>query len=136
MAEQLTALADVKIGDNICVWYGQGTSGQGGTLKTLGDDTITIDCPRGEVSWPLTDVHHLTVDRPLPAEDCLNHNEDCKGPVEMWTTGTSMAAWPRCTFHRDQRWASYENSLERFADSDVAPSDFDPADIGECWEDD
>lgn len=68
--------------------------------------------------------------------ECLNENEDCKGPVEYHTTGMSTKAWPRCSFHQRLREEQYENSSERYAYSDIPPSDFDPADAGERWEDD
>jgi hypothetical protein len=48
---------------------------------------------------------------------CLNENAECDGPVEFHTTGDSLRAWPRCTFH-------------------VPPPGFDPSYAGERWEDD
>jgi hypothetical protein len=68
---------------------------------------------------------------------CLNHNEDCSGPVDLWWSGGSHGrSWPRCTYHGEQRQESYENSMERYADSDVIPDWFDPAYAGERWFDD
>jgi hypothetical protein len=69
---------------------------------------------------------------------CLNENAECDGPVEFHTTGDSLRAWPRCTFHQEKRWAQYDNpnSLERYANSDVPPPGFDPSYAGERWEDD
>lgn len=40
---------------------------------------------------------------------------------------------PRCDKHWEIRLDSYENSLERFADSDVEPDWFDPSYAGETW---
>lgn len=65
---------------------------------------------------------------------CLEEGDDCKGPVEFHTTGRSHQAWPRCEHHQKGREDRYENSLERYADSDVAPEWFDPADAGESWD--
>ena len=45
-------------------------------------------------------------------------------------------SFPRCDFHQDQREQDRENSMERYADCDVAPSWFDPAYAGERWDDD
>lgn len=67
--------------------------------------------------------------------ECLDrHDGGCQGPVEYHTTGTSGSAWPRCTRHQEARWARYENSIERYADSDVAPEWFDPSYAGESWD--
>lgn len=78
-----------------------------------------------------------SVTRPqLDADECLNFSEHCVGPVEYHAVGSSLKAWPRCDFHAEQREDQYENSLERYADSDIAPDWFDPADAGERWEDD
>lgn len=136
MAEQPIAFADVKVGQEITVWYGRGHSGQGG-MVTGTDGGIDLLAPgERQLRWELSEIARLTFDAPLPAEDCLDHSDECKGPVELWTTGTSMRAWPRCTFHRDKRWDSYENSMERYADSDVVPDWFDPSIAGERWEED
>lgn len=73
-------------------------------------------------------------DDAIDASECLNYGDDCSGPVEYHTTGRSMRAWPRCAHHADQRHESYENSIERYADSDVAPGWFDPSYAGESWD--
>ena len=67
---------------------------------------------------------------------CLNDNDECQGTVDYHTTGSSMRAWPRCVWHQAKREDQYDNSMERYADSPVAPSWFDPADAGERWNDD
>ena len=72
----------------------------------------------------------------LMPEDCLDHGDDCRGPVGYHAVGDSLKAWPRCDKHAEERWERYENSLERYANSSVAPDWFDPADAGERWEDD
>lgn len=76
----------------------------------------------------------MTFDR----TDCLNYNPDtCSGPVEMWHSGgMNGRSWPRCSFHGKERLREHENSIERYADSDVAPSWFDPSAAGERWDDD
>jgi hypothetical protein len=72
----------------------------------------------------------------LEASRCLEYGDDCAGDVEFHSVGASLKAWPRCEFHAEQRWEKYENSIERYADSSVAPSWFDPGDAGESWDDD
>ena len=69
----------------------------------------------------------------IHTETCLNENEECQGPVEWWSTGDAIKTWPRCTFHGEKREEQYWNSMERYANSDVAPAWFDPADAGETW---
>lgn len=66
---------------------------------------------------------------------CLQENEDCRGPVEMYMR-SDMKSFPRCEYHQAKREEARENSLERYADSDVPPSWFDPSYAGEHWEDD
>jgi hypothetical protein len=66
--------------------------------------------------------------------ECLDADEDCDGPVEYHTVGRATIAWPRCRHHAQKRWERYENSMEVYADSDVPPSWFDPANAGESWD--
>ena len=69
----------------------------------------------------------------MATEQCLNENEECQGPVDYWSTGNSLKSWPRCDYHGQKRIDQYENSMEKYADSDVAPSWFDPTYAGETW---
>jgi hypothetical protein len=72
----------------------------------------------------------------LTHDDCINHDGTCEGDVEYHSLGMGNA-FPRCELHWEKRLESYENSeLERYANSDVPPSWFDPDAIGERWEDD
>lgn len=72
----------------------------------------------------------------LEASNCLEYGDDCRGPVEFHTVGASLKAWPRCEYHAEQRMDRYENSIEKYADSDIAPDWFDPTIAGERWDDD
>ncbi len=67
---------------------------------------------------------------------CLDDREDgsCQGKVEYHTLD-GTASWPRCDAHWAKRLESYNDpqSLERYAQSDVVPDWFDPADAGEVW---
>lgn len=67
--------------------------------------------------------------------ECLDGpNDDCKGPVEYrCSPGIKGKAWPRCEYHIERRFANYEKSSERYADSDMRPAWFDEADIDERW---
>lgn len=136
MADQTISFDAVTIGQEVTVWFNRGNNGQGGRV-TGKDGGIDLLAPGDrQLRWELSEIARLSIDAPLPAEDCLDYSDDCSGPVELWTTGTSMRAWPRCTHHRDKRWDAYDKSIERYADSDVAPSWFDPTIAGERWEDD
>lgn len=66
---------------------------------------------------------------------CLEHGSDCSGRVEYCAVPGGNA-FPRCSYHFEQRLDRYENSIERYADSDVAPDWFDPTYCGERWDDD
>lgn len=67
---------------------------------------------------------------------CLNENELCQGSVDFWSVGSSLRSWPRCDYHGMERLKQYENSIEKYADSPIAPSWFDPTAAGERWDDD
>lgn len=70
--------------------------------------------------------------------NCLEaHKNDCQGPVEYHSTDPGVRpAFPRCAKHWDERLDRMENSIERYANSDVPPSWFDPTYAGERWEED
>lgn len=84
------------------------------------------------------DVDEADADIPFDEEplECLEASDECRGPVEYHCVGHSLRAWPRCDFHFEQRLDRYENSLERYADSDCVPEWFDPSYAGERWSDD
>jgi hypothetical protein len=69
--------------------------------------------------------------------ECIDDPDFCSGAVEYRAVPGGTAV-PRCVAHFDARLARYEdpNSLERYADSDVAPAWFDPSIAGERWDDD
>ena len=75
----------------------------------------------------------------MSPEECLDWRDDgtCHGPVEYHSLGTG-GAFPRCHKHWNERLDRYNdpNSLERYANSDVPPPWFDPADAGERWDED
>lgn len=66
---------------------------------------------------------------------CLQENGDCQGLVEMRSLD-GVKWWPRCEYHWAKRLDSYDNSIERYAHSSVAPDWFDPSYAGESWDDD
>lgn len=68
--------------------------------------------------------------------ECLDdHGEaDCEGPVEFHSIDPGRErAWPRCEKHWEVRLDRWQNSIERYATSDVPPPWFDPANAGEEW---
>ena len=72
----------------------------------------------------------------LMPEDCLNYGDDCRGPVRFHMRPSDWKSFARCDHHQAQREQDRENSMERYADSDVAPGWFDPSYAGERWDDD
>ena len=80
----------------------------------------------------------------LTIEDCLDHgtppnaehgNSPCSGTVEyrMPLSGTGRS-FPRCERHWEARLVMQEQNEARYPQT--APSDFDPAHAGECWDED
>jgi hypothetical protein len=70
---------------------------------------------------------------------CIDfHEEDpCRGPIEYHSIDPGRTrAWPRCEKHWGQRLERREHSMERYENSDIAPSWFDPSAAGERWEED
>lgn len=72
--------------------------------------------------------------------ECLNADDECSGPVEYREVpgreafGLAPRAFPRCEHHYEQAVASAEQTVERYG-SISPPSDFDPLDAGEAWDD-
>lgn len=122
-----------------------GNSGRGGKVLDICQDgrlgPVTLKMASGEnrdMEWEIVDadIHHITTEVPVAAEECLDYGAgNCRGPVDYHWTGGSRS-WPRCDYHQEQRMKRREESIEKYADSDVAPSWFDPAAAGERWEDD
>ena len=76
----------------------------------------------------------------LPADACIDApyglgGGECRGTVEYRAVpGGSAVA--RCEGHFERRMERWENSIEREALSDLAPSWFDPSYAGERWDED
>lgn len=66
---------------------------------------------------------------------CLDDRNDgtCQGTVYYFTLD-GLQSWPRCSKHFDERMERRENSIEKYANSDIAPSWFDPSAAGESWD--
>jgi hypothetical protein len=63
---------------------------------------------------------------------CLNSGDGkCKGEVKLRSRGDGKA-FPRCDGHWTKRTALEQDLRRRYPVS--APSDFDPADAGESWD--
>jgi hypothetical protein len=68
------------------------------------------------------------------SQECLEADDDCCGAVEYQLVGRADRAWPRCQHHAQLRQERYEDSMEQYADTDVAPDWFDPSYAGESWD--
>jgi hypothetical protein len=136
MAYHAIALAEVKPGMNVTVWYNDGNRGQGGTVTSCGSKGLSLQGPDGQGhSFNASSIHQITYEAPLPAEECLEWQSGrCQGPVEPHTVGDSLKAWPRCDYHYEQRCQNYENSMERYANQVNPPAWFDPSYAGESWD--
>ena len=69
--------------------------------------------------------------------ECLDDRGEgtCSGPVEYHSIDPGrQRAFPRCDLHWNERLDRRQNSMEMYADSDVAPSWFDPSYAGERWD--
>lgn len=139
------------LGARVCVYYPSkammqphdtpGCYGQGGEVLRYDDDSITIiNGPGTEIRFERGEIHQIALEdedgNSIPTDPCLNEDEDCVGPVRFWYSGATHASWPRCTYHGEKRLQDHENSIERYANSDVAPSWFREDNIGERWNDD
>lgn len=131
---------ELQVGDYITVWSPDG-GGLGGVVQN-----VLLDCEpyrvellsgtaRIERTLEITGPNVDRVERHqfMDADECINRSEDCKGPVD-WAGAPGGGSFPRCDYHAEKRWAN-QSELERYADSDVAPNWFDPADAGEHWDD-
>lgn len=72
--------------------------------------------------------------------ECLDEHPDgqgCRGPIEyrmpLSATGRSF---PRCEAHWEERLDRQAEINERYPDTPIAPSWFDPSYAGERWNDD
>lgn len=77
----------------------------------------------------------------LTWQDCLDWHGDeaggCDGPVEYrMPLSSSGRAFPRCESHWQDRLKRQEEINERYPDSPIAPSWFDPSAAGERWNED
>ncbi len=131
---------DIKIGMDITLQLmPDGNRGQGGLVEVFHDLGITLKCGTDEYirSFAWHEVHHIVEEQMLPAEECMSfHQGNCSGVVD-YCYAPSGSSLPRCVKHNDERWAQYDKSeTERYADSDVPPSNFDPSYAGESWDGD
>lgn len=114
--------------------------GQGGTVEWCNGVAIRIRSGTAGIvhTYWKAEIAEVCVEEYLDADECLNYDPDtCKGPVDYWHSGgLNGRSWPRCHKHGLQRLEDHENSMAKYADSDVEPDWFDPANAGERWSDD
>lgn len=131
------------IGEQVTVWCrnerGHRTHGQGGKFVRIASSElcVVIETPfQGEQFYALAD-HEIVREVPFDLDECIQYQEEvCRGNVEHFSPDGRGSAPLRCEFHIEQRAKSYENSIERYAHSDVAPDWFDPSAAGERWDED
>jgi len=139
------------LGDNVCVYYpavdldrySAGSCGQGGVILRYDEDSVTIVNPPGqEFRFEYGDIHRIELEhadgRPILDDTCIDASDECFGPVTYWNPGYGYRSFTRCDYHGTERIMRHQkdDSFERYADSDVAPSWFDPDIAGERWDDD
>jgi hypothetical protein len=133
---------NLEVGQIVTAWFlPSGFSGQGGRIISVDPDSVSLMSGTAqylnEVTWD--SVHHWTIELPYEASECLEYSDACVGQVDDWWSGGSRS-WPRCSFHGERRIERYENSLERYAYSDVAPPGYYDSDEfyahGQHWGDD
>jgi cytochrome c len=75
----------------------------------------------------------------LPDEECLEfHTGHCEAGTTQYRmplSGTGRS-FPRCDLHWEKRLEEQDRINERYPDSPLPPSDFDPSFAGERWDDD
>ena len=137
-------LTEVAVGRRVTVWAvedGHQTWGQGGVVAAV-DPQLVIRAGSAGVEHRFdrdkftADEFRIEVEEPTDPRECVNYGPDCVGEVEWFDPSGRGRGAQRCAHHRDQRAAQYENSIEKYAHSDVAPDWFDPTYAGESWNDD
>lgn len=77
---------------------------------------------------------------PLPAEACTSaergDSTPCEGPVYTRYSRSGMTSTFRCEGHEMAHQMVLDGIAERYPDSDVDPSWFDPTYAGESWDSD
>lgn len=140
MRTEYVAVEDVKLAHEYVFHFKpHGYSGRGGHVVGINDKSFVLISGTAQFENLVMrdDVHHITREVPYDAQECLEYSDACDGPVDdHWAGGINGRTWPRCTFHADQRERRYEESMERYADSDVVPDWFDPSYAGEHWDED
>lgn len=128
------------VGREVTVWdvddFGHRSTGQGGTISAFDGTTVTLRTTHyGVIKYPLAKCE-VEVQETIPLEECIQYQPGvCSGEVDYFSP-RGFGGPLRCQVHQVQRMASYmdPNNSERYAESDLPPSNFDPADAGESWD--
>lgn len=94
------------------------------------------DLVRGFYCW---DCHTIVEQDGRPAHsECVDFGRgECSGAVVFHSVDPGRAsAPPRCATHWTERLERREQSIEKYENSDVPPTWFDPTYAGESWEED
>lgn len=122
----------------VTVWdlntQGQRTTGQGGTVLQFDRESVTLHTQfYGDMTFDRSKCSVEVEDR-IPLTECIQYDPNvCDGEVDYFSP-RCLGGPLRCQVHVDHRMANYQNSSERYAYSDIPPSDFDPTLIGESWD--
>lgn len=119
-------IADLKVGDEITVWFGNEGYGQGGKVESL--SPLSIRTPLDDVQ-AFEEWRRLDKEIPFRKEECISYEDDyCAGEVD-WAGKN-----PRCEAHASLYWAAMDRAREYM--SPTPPSWFDESYAGERWSDD
>lgn len=128
--------SEVTHGKTITVWD-VNERGQGGIVVSVDPDHLTIVNPLGTpFTYEPNDIDCIETEVPYELSECIEYTPGvCRGEVQPFSP-RGFGGPLRCGHHIDKRIESYENSMERYANSDVVPDWFDPNYAGERWDDD
>lgn len=143
MRTETKTLDELQVGDEVTIWRlenGVHTWGQGGKLKSV-EGSVVLAAPLQEYVYDLAQFDAdsepirfvCEVEVPMPAEECLEYSDDCKGPVDYHAIGNGRA-FPRCAHHWSRRLDARATSMEAYAEVLNPPSWFDPTYAGESWD--
>lgn len=123
------------VGQWVTVWTDD--HGQGGNIIACDNSSIQVENKLGDTftfGWGV--VSRVEVEVKIPLEECIQYDPDvCEGEVDYFSP-YGFGGPLRCDYHVQKRIESYENSMERYADSSVPPDWFDESYAGERWSDD
>ena len=139
MRYQYLSWDEVEPGQDLTVWWKEPNgAGQGGIVRKVGPIALSLDLPLGDTLtvWK-SQVDELSIEVAIPLDECIEYDPDfCEGVADHRSVDGFGSAPVRCDYHWALRLERRENSLEKYANSDLPPAWFDPAYAGERWAED